>query len=292
MPEGPEVQTVLNTLQDKLNGAVISRVEIHHPKLPANLPPDEFARALQGQTICGFSRIGKYLILITTDYDWVIHLRMEGKFFVLDHKPDPREKHMHAMFELTDGRCLVYHDVRKFGRMYLYPKQENLRDLPVFDKVGPDALSPISPREFRNRLRKNRAIKINLLDQAVIAGIGNIYADEILFASRIHPETRAGDLSDDDLARILRNTKEILQEAIARKGTTIRSYTSSLGIEGEFQNRLRVHTKDGTLCPVCGSPIEKIKVGQRATYYCPECQKTAEGNSVTADPGYRTGIGQ
>lgn len=273
MPEGPEVQTVLNVLEQEIRGAEIREVEVRHPKLAANLPVAEFEQALRGQRIEGFSRIGKYLVLITTDYDWIIHLRMEGKFYVLPAKPDPAAKHMHALFELADGRCLVYHDVRKFGRMYLYPRQEDLRTLPVFAKVGPDAFSPVTVPEFRQRLKKNRAIKLNLLDQDVIAGIGNIYADEILFASRIHPQTPAKDLTDAQLADVLHNTREILAEAVRKKGTTIRSYTSSLGVQGEFQNQLRVHTKDGSSCPVCGHEIEKTKVGQRTTYFCPVCQK-------------------
>ena len=287
MPEGPEVQTVLNTLQDKIQGAVIAHVEIHHPKLAANMEPQVFEHLLEGQKIEGFSRIGKYLVLITQDYDWVIHLRMEGKFYVLDDKPDPRDKHMHALFELEDGRCLVYQDVRKFGRMYLFERQKNLRELPVFGKIGPDALGALSLEDFRKRLKKNRAIKINLLDQEVIAGIGNIYADEILFASRIHPETKAKDLSDEQLETILEQTHRILSEAVEKKGTTIRSYTSSLGVQGEYQNSLRVHTKDGQSCPVCGGPIEKIKVGQRTTYYCPKCQPVlpADKTSGTESTG-------
>lgn len=273
MPEGPEVQTVLNALDSKLRGARIAHVSVTHPKLAANMGVGEFEKALEGQTIREFSRIGKYLILVTDDYDWIIHLRMEGKFYVLDEHPDPKEKHMHALFDLEDGRCLVYRDVRKFGRMYLYPRTEDLRSLPVFARIGPDALGPIDVQTFRSRLKKKRAIKLNLLDQEVLAGIGNIYADEILFASHVHPETPAGHLDDEELETILDNTRKILTDAVVHKGTTIRSYTSSLGVEGEYQSRLGVHMKEGEPCPVCQTPIVKTKVGQRGTYLCPSCQK-------------------
>ena len=278
MPEGPEVQTVLNTLQDKLNGAVISRVEIHHPKLPANLPPDEFARALQGQTICGFSRIGKYLILITTDYDWVIHLRMEGKFFVLDHKPDPREKHMHAMFELADGRCLVYHDVRKFGRMYLHKKEEehpqgNWRSLPVFANVGKDALDPdLHASELYEKTKKRSVpLKNVLLDQSVIAGIGNIYADEILFEAGLSPFCKANHLDESDWQKILDATRRILNDASSCGGTTIRTFSYGNSHAGSYQDQLQIHGKEGE-CLRCHGKIVHTKVGQRGTWYCPQCQ--------------------
>ena len=270
MPEAPEVQTVLNVLARELTGKEVVKAEITHPKLAANMPVEEFEKKVTGQHFRHFSRIGKYLILETDDYDWIVHLRMEGKFYVQDElEPD---KHIHATFRLDDGRTLAYKDVRKFGRMYLFDKVDDVRKLPVFDHIGKDVLDDMNAQEFLEKLPKNKAVKTSLLDQSTIAGIGNIYADEILFSSRIHPETKGRDLSTEDAKRILDNTKRIMKEAIASKGTTIRSYTSSLGVKGEYQDQLQVHMKEGEPCPVCGQPIEKIKVNQRGTYLCPHCQ--------------------
>lgn len=276
MPEGPEVQTVVDTLAGQIKDVKIAHAAFFHPKLAANKEPEQFARCLEGQAIRRFSRIGKYLILETDAYDWIVHLRMEGKFYVLDEHPEPKDKHIHALFDLEDGRCLAYRDTRKFGRMYLYDKVSDPHTLPVFDKVGPDILHPFTDEEKKKLYRQfksGRAVKAILLDQAVIAGIGNIYADEILFASRIHPETKGKDLTEEEVDTLLSNARKILSDAIAHKGTTIRSYTSSLGVEGEYQDQLKVHQKEGEPCPVCQTPIEKRKVGQRSTYLCPHCQK-------------------
>lgn len=272
MPEAPEVQTVLNVLEKELKGHEVVSAEIFHPKLSASMPYEDMERKLMGQHFRKFSRIGKYLILETDDYDWIVHLRMEGKFYVLPEAPDPKDKHIHALFGLDDGRVLAYKDVRKFGRMYLYDKTDDVRSLPLFAKVGKDVLDPMSPRQFLASLPKKKAIKTSLLDQSVIAGIGNIYADEILFASGIHPETKGESLDLEDASRILDNTRKIMEDAIRHKGTTIRSYTSSLGVKGGYQGQLQVHRKEKEPCPVCGTPIEKIKVGQRSTYVCPQCQ--------------------
>lgn len=272
MPEAPEVQTVLNVLEKELTGRQITGASITHPRLSASMPFEDMEKKLTGQHFRKFSRLGKYLIIETDDYDWIVHLRMEGKFYVLPARPEPEDKHIHALFDLDDGRVLAYKDVRKFGRMYLYPRTDNVRSLPVFENIGTDVLEDITPESFLKKLPRKKAIKASLLDQSVLAGIGNIYADEILFASRIHPETPGSEITLEEAARILHNTRRIMKEAIARKGTTIRSYTSSLGVQGEYQGQLQVHRKENEPCPLCGTPIEKIKVAQRSTYLCPHCQ--------------------
>ena len=208
-----------------------------------------FVEDVTGQAIISMAGREKFLIINLENKNKIIlHLRMTGCLLVTPSDYQ-LEKHTHIIMQLSNGMELRFSDTCRFGRFWLIRNDEK-DTYSGIEKLGLAPLSAGYNAEYpQSRLEKRKkAIKECLLDQSVIAGIGNIYSDEILFASRIHPETRAGDLSDDDLARILRNTKEILQEAIARKGTTIRSYTSSLGIEGEFQNRLRVHTKDGTLC--------------------------------------------
>ncbi|MCI9040441.1 bifunctional DNA-formamidopyrimidine glycosylase/DNA-(apurinic or apyrimidinic site) lyase [Dubosiella newyorkensis] len=273
MPEAPEVQTVLSTLEHQIKGVKILKAKIYHEKLSANMEAETMCKSLKGQSIESFFRIGKYLGFETQDYDWICHLRMEGKFYLMDAIPEPKDKHIHAIFTLADGRYLCYHDTRKFGRMYLYPKTQDKASLPCFQKIGKDYLE-MSGHELYEKTRKiKREIKFVLLDQSIMAGIGNIYADEILFASRLDPRTPANHLDEHDCDEIVAQTKRILQGATRAGGTTIRSYTSSLGVSGRFQLELKAHKQEGKECPICKGTIEKIKVNQRSTYLCPHCQK-------------------
>ncbi len=274
MPEGPEVQVVVSTLEQQLTHARIQDVEIRMDKLIQNMEPEIFVQALKGQSFRRFYRIGKYLGFETDDYDWIAHLRMEGKFYIYKEKPDINS-HVHAVFYLEDGRILCYHDTRKFGRMALYPKAQHKRSLPIFTKIGPDFRDPsVDPLELYRRIHSsNRPLKAALLDQSILAGIGNIYADEICFACGLDPRSRCCRVSRKDCENIVQAMHEIMERAIAAGGTTIRSYTSSLGITGLFQLDLDVHGKKGQPCPVCQRPIDKIVVAQRGTYLCRHCQK-------------------
>lgn len=267
MPEAPEVQTVLSTLERQIKHVKIKKIEILYPKL---VERTDFASCLVGQSIQSFFRIGKYLGFETQEYDWIVHLRMEGKFYLLQEYPC--DKHIHAIFELEDGRYLCYHDTRKFGRMYLYDKARDKQSHPCFKNVGKDFLECDAEYVYEKMHTSSRPIKTALLDQSIIAGIGNIYADEIAFSCQLHPQTPCTALTKKDCENICFHTKRILNGAIRYGGTTIRSYTSSLGVSGRFQLHLKVHQKENEPCPVCGCLIEKIKVGQRSTYLCPNCQ--------------------
>lgn len=271
MPEAPEVQTVLSTLERQIKNIKITHVEIKYERLIDTMDASEFSKNLVGQSIQSFFRIGKYLGFITENYDWIIHLRMEGKFYLLEEYPE--DKHIHAIFTLDDGRYLCYHDTRKFGRMYLYEKIDKKHDHSCFKHVGRDFLDCDAHYVYEKMHNSNRAVKMALLDQSIIAGIGNIYADEIAFACRLHPETPCTELTMEDYENIVFHTKRILNGAIRYGGTTIRSYTSSLGVTGRFQLKLKVHRRENETCFVCGTKIERIKVGQRSTYLCPNCQK-------------------
>lgn len=277
MPESPEVQNVLNSLKKELKGHKIIKASITHPKLASGMDPEKFAQSLEGETFRGFERYGKYLIFVMDDLDWISHLRMEGKFIFCD--PDLEDakvsKHIHAVFELDDGRKLCYYDTRKFGRMQMYPKAEDFHTLPVFKKLGIDALDEKLNGEYLKKQFSKRKIPVKtaLLDQHIIAGIGNIYADEILFASKIHPETPANELTLQQCSSIARNTREILKNAIESGGTTIRTFSYGNHQQGSYQNQLKVHDREGESCRVCQSPVEMIKIGGRSTYLCPECQK-------------------
>lgn len=272
MPEGPEVEVVVRTLRKQIQYQTITDVKIFYPKLieKTSYPFEK----IQGQTLLQFNRIGKYLIFTLNDYQWVCHLRMEGKFYIYKQLPTSL-KHIHMILTLCDGRKLCYHDTRKFGRMGLYPIEKNLYDLPPLIQVGYDFTDPklTSVYLYHALHHSKRSLKAALLDQSIIAGIGNIYADEICFACRLDPRSRCMKISKKDCDNIIYYTRFILKKAIESGGTTIRDYTSSLGVTGRFQLHLKVHGRAGKACLRCGHTIEKIKVAQRGTYLCRHCQK-------------------
>ena len=272
MPEIAEVETVRNTLKNMILNKEIKGVNALYPKMiDSNL--EEFKSILPGKKFIDIKRNGKWLIFDLGDYYLLSHLRMEGKYFVKNHDEEIN-KHEHVIFEFTDGTELRYQDTRKFGRMYLY-KTEELYDHKPLNELGLEPWDDhLSPSYLLNKYKKKRLpIKSVLLDQSIITGIGNIYADEILFLSHLNPLTPCMDLTQTDCENIIQNTQNVLERAIQMGGTTIRSYESSQGVHGLFQNELFVHGKEGENCPECGSEIVKIKVGGRGTYYCKKCQK-------------------
>lgn len=265
MPELAEVYTVKEVLKKKILKRKIKKIDILYPKIIEN-DIKEFQNKLVGQSFIDIKQRAKYLVFETEDYFLISHLRMEGKYFVKDIK-DSYEKHDHIIFILDDA-LLIYNDTRKFGRMKLINKDEYDA---YFAHIGPDANSDVKPEYLYNKIKdKKIPIKGLLLDQSIIAGLGNIYVDEVLYESKIAPESLGMNLSIEDCRNILKAAKEILSKAIKYKGTTIRSYTSSLGVIGGYQNYLKVHTKD--VCP-CGNKITKVKVAGRTSYYCNKCQK-------------------
>lgn len=273
MPEKPEVITVTKKLEKKLLGHTITDVKVYYNSIIDYPSVEEFIKRIKNQTMNSFSTRGKWIV-IELDRDYLlVHLRMEGKFFFRE-KDVPLEKHHHVVFTIDDNEELHFQDVRKFGKMKLIPK-EKINDLPPFTELGLEPWDKnLTPKYLKEKLlRKNLPIKTVLLDQSIITGIGNIYDDEILFLSRINPLTKAKDLTLEELSKIIDNTIITLDKAIKEGGTTIRNYTSEEGVSGLFQNHLYVHTKVGQPCPVCETVIEKIKVGGRGTYYCPNCQK-------------------
>ena len=203
------------------------------------------------------------------DYYLLSHLRMEGKYFIRNNG-DERNKHEHIIILFDDNTELRYHDTRKFGKMYLIEKDKVYKEKPLKD-LGKEPWDKTLTKEYLKEKLNKKPIKTELLDQTIIVGIGNIYADEILFLSKIYPETPGNQLKDEELENIIKYTKTTLEKAIELGGTTVKSYTSSEGVHGRFQNELLVHTKEE--CPNCKTKIEKITVGGRGTYYCPKCQK-------------------
>lgn len=272
MPELPEVETVVQTLKAQLGHATFTHVDVLWDNIIAQ-DLEEFKTLIQNQTIQNYGRKGKYLLFELDDYMLIAHLRMEGKFYI-QMPEEPINKHIHVIFHLKDGRELRYHDTRKFGRMSIRPKRQDL-NYEELANTGPDALDEnVTSLELYHKWHQKRIrLKHMLLDQRFLAGIGNIYADEICFSCQLHPATLVTHLSKKDFENICFHTRRILKGAVQAGGTTIRSYTSSLGVHGRFQLELKVHQKVHQPCICCQTPIKKIQLEGRGTYFCPTCQK-------------------
>ena len=272
MPEIAEVETVRNTLKNMILNKKIKSVNVIYPKMLES-DVEEFKKLLPGRKFIDIKRIGKWLIFDLGEYYLLSHLRMEGKFFVKNSEEEIN-KHEHIIITFTDGTDLRYHDTRKFGRMNLI-KKEDLNSTEAIKKQGIEPINDELTKEYLydKISKKHLPMKTILLDQTIIAGLGNIYADEVLFASQINPLKKGVDVTMYECERIRKSSKKIIEEAIKYGGTTIKSYTSSLGVTGRFQQFLQVHKKEGEPCNVCGASIERIKVGGRSTYFCPKCQK-------------------
>ena len=271
MPELPEVETVKETLKKLILNKKIIDVNINYPNIIEKPSKEEFIKKIKNQTILDIKRRGKWLLFELNDYYLLSHLRMEGKYYIKD-KNDEVTPHQHIIFKLDDGKELRYNDTRKFGRMYLLDKDKAFLEKPL-NELGKEPWDKDLNIDYLKDKYKNKKLPIKtvLLDQSIIVGIGNIYVDEVLFLSKINPYKKTNELNDDELDNIILNTKKILEKAIEYGGTTIKSYTSSEGVHGRFQNELLVHTKE--YCPNCNKKITKVRINGRGTYYCEDCQK-------------------
>ena len=276
MPELPEVENVRNTLKYLVVGKEIIEINIFYPKIITG-DYDEFINAIKGQKIVDIKRTGKYLIFILESTAFLSHLRMEGKYRYLPgndvdevEKEDiSRNKHDHLGFGFSDGSHLYYNDVRKFGRLQLI-NRENYQKLPPLNQLGPEPWEANASDLYLEIHRSNLPIKSILLDQTIIAGIGNIYANEICFEMGLNPHTPGSKLSKKRIVELIEVSMDILERSIQAGGTTIHSF-SNVGISGDYQQKLKVHGKKN--CPVCRDEIYKEKVKGRGTYYCKICQK-------------------
>ena len=273
MPELPEVETVKETLRNLVLHKRIKNVIVFYPNIIANPALKEFMEEIKGEVICDIQRRGKWLIFELNNYYLLSHLRMEGKYIIRKNK-DEYEKHEHVIFSFDDNTELRYKDTRKFGRMHLV-KKEDIKDYKIMQEIGYEPWDSNLTGQYLLEKYKNRKlpIKTALLDQSIIAGIGNIYADEILFLCHINPLKECGKINREEAMNIILYTKKILEKAIESGGTTIRSYESGEGVHGRFQQELLIHNKAHSLCPTCSAEIMKTTVGGRGTYYCPICQK-------------------
>ena len=272
MPELPEVETVRKALKKKLLNKRIIDVEVFYPKIVEYPSLEEFKETLIGKKIVDITRYGKWLIFDLDEYYLLSHLRMEGKY-IYRKKGDPIEKHQHVSIIFDDNLDLRYQDVRKFGKMFLVKKEDLYTKTPL-SKLGLEPWDNKLDTNYLDSKYKNKKLPIKtvLLDQSIITGIGNIYADEILFLSKINPHREASKITKKEKEEIIKNTKLVLEEAIEKGGTTIRSYTSEEGVTGLFQNDLRVHKRENEKCYKCGTIIKRDKINGRSSYYCPKCQ--------------------
>jgi formamidopyrimidine-DNA glycosylase len=273
MPELPEVQTVLATLQPRLLGLRIEQVEVFLEKIIKAPHPQEFVALLRGRSITGLRRRGKYLLLeLDGSHLLAVHLRMTGRL-VYSSPDTPRDKHVHLVFYLNNGDELRFQDMRQFGTMNLMPVASFEAFCSQKD-LGPDALDPALTGDlFEKRFQGRRGqIKKLLLDQSPVAGIGNIYANEILWRVRIHPERTITSLTPVDMEGLYRAMRSVLEEAVAGRGTTLRDYVDGEGNPGNFQSQLAVHGREGEPCPKCGKEIIRLKTGGRSSFVCPGCQ--------------------
>ena len=273
MPELPEVETVKNILEPAIKNKTIDYIDVFYDRL---IQSDllEFKNKLKNKTILSLSRYGKYLFLHLSDELVIItHLRMEGKFRTATDRINARLKHTSMIFYFKDGTSLAFDDTRKFGLMYLSNENE-YKDVPMIKKLGIEA-NKVKESDLivlYQKFNKKKPIKELLLDQTILCGIGNIYADEICYLSNISPFTSGKELSRQNIDCIVKNAKIVLEKAIKLGGSTIRSFHPSIGVDGRFQEELFCYGKQGQKCPNCGTTFHKEFLGGRGTTFCPNCQ--------------------
>lgn len=275
MPELPEVETIRQSLLPVVLDKPLQTIKVNYERILQHISPGEFRRQLLGKSFLDLKRRGKYLIfLLDGDLELVTHLRMTGKLIYYSDQNIALAKHTSVIFNFKSGESLRFEDVRKFGTMNLVSAgdYEQIRGL---YSLGVEPLSDEFNLDFFRHLAKDRVVKIKglLLEQSSIAGLGNIYADESLFMSGIHPERPANSLTEAELKKLYLAIKEVLQEAILGQGTTFSDYRTGYGMEGSFQNKLQIYGKKGEKCPRCGVDLEHKKVVGRTSHYCPSCQR-------------------
>lgn len=269
MPELPEVETVVRVLRPQLIGRFITSFRCQWPRHIDRPGIEAFHRQIIGQHIHDLSRRGKYILFTLNEPDiLIIHLRMSGHLAVVNADL-PEDKHDHTIFSLDNGKELRFRDTRKFGRVYLVSDH-----LEVLGNLGPEPLeSTFTAKRLQQMLAgRKRILKPLLLDQTVIAGIGNIYADEALFQANLLPTRQAGTLSYKEIAALQAGIQEVLRQGIAREGASISTYIKPDGEKGDMQNAVQVFRRTGQRCYRCGGTIQRIILGGRSTHFCPDCQ--------------------
>jgi formamidopyrimidine-DNA glycosylase len=274
MPELPEVETYIRDLTPLLHGRQVASAQVRWPRTIAAPEPDTFVQRISGQRFVNFGRRAKYMLLSMDSGDTlIVHLRMTGHLLLQPGNIEP-DAHTHVVLGLDDGRQLHFQDARKFGRIWLTSDPAS-----VLARLGPEPLdASFLPETLGRKIAGRKApIKNLLLDQTILAGVGNIYADEALHLAGIHPARPGGGLTAEELARLHRAIQDILGAALGSGGSSlgnsnVQNYVRPGGEPGAFQTNHRVYQRTGQPCLRCGSPIERLVIGQRSAHFCPTCQ--------------------
>jgi formamidopyrimidine-DNA glycosylase len=281
MPELPEVETVRRGLLPAMEGKRIVRVETRRKDLRFPFPAN-FNQRLEGARVKAVGRRAKYLVgELSTGEALIMHLGMTGRFTVAGKRPGrfareegASDKHDHVVFDMEGGRRITFNDARRFGLMDLWPANK-IETYPAFDGLGPEPVSnSFSAAYLEEAFEDKKApVKAALLDQKVVAGLGNIYVCEALFRARISPSRLAGSIRRERLDRLAAAVREVIEEAIAAGGSTISDFASASGELGYFQHRFRVYDREGKPCPACRKPIRRLVQSGRSSFYCGTCQR-------------------
>jgi formamidopyrimidine-DNA glycosylase len=274
MPELPEVETIAADLRPHLVGRRIVEVESLSPVLVRHPDAELFKAGLRGRRVDSLTRRGKYILFGLDSRElFVVHLGMTGQLRYLAPET-PLEPHTHLVLRLDDGNQLRYRDVRRFGRL-LFGTEDELLSARRLPKLGPEPIDPdFTADELYRRLRGRRApLKAMLLDQAVVAGVGNIYADESLYRARLRPDRPAGRLSKRSAGRLHGALREALELAISNRGSSVDDYRDGWGEKGRQQEELLVYGRGGQPCPNCGRPLALVRLAGRSTVFCRHCQR-------------------
>ena len=285
MPELPEVETVRRGLVERVLHRQIHECVIHYLPIAHGLTSEQWTAMLRGHTIDRIDRVGKFLLVYVGPHLIVSHLRMEGKYFVgplgSSHPsvqfgwPNFHSRHAHLGIRFTDDTILIYHDTRKFGRLHLYPNYDG-SPLKELSGLGIEPIRNLPTDYLYNQVHhSNRTLKQLLLDQTILLGLGNIYADETCHVARVYPFLKGSQLTKPMCKRIEIAARHVLNEAIAAGGTTIRTFEPAHYVDGLFDRPTLVYGNEGQPCRTCGTPIRRnMRIG-RSTYWCPQCQKRA-----------------
>jgi formamidopyrimidine-DNA glycosylase len=290
MPELPEVESTARSLRPRLVGRRVRCVGgVDWPRMLPNTAQDELRAVLTGLAVSTVDRRGKYLLIGFEHDRWLaIHRKMSGNL-LLRPAETAAEPHTHLEIGLDDGRLLRFVDARKFGRVYLFGSRGEL-DAFIAARLGPEPLTDLSAASLTTLLRGRRGrIKSLLLDQAFLAGVGNLYADEALWEARVHPLRAADSLSSREIARLALAIQHVLMLGIERRGTSFSTYRDADDSRGENQDHLSVYGREGQPCPRCGTRIRRIVIGMRSAYFCPHCQRATVRRPATSGTASRSG---
>ncbi|WKZ36724.1 MAG: DNA-formamidopyrimidine glycosylase [Anaerolineales bacterium] len=264
MPELPEVETIARAIEPQITGRTIVSADVFWARTLAVPSVKKFKDQVKGQRIMGVSRRAKYLVLQLQDYNLLVHLRMSGDIIIRQGKTKP-EKHDRLLLNFSNSRQLAFNDTRKFGRVWLTDQPET-----ILGRLGPEPLEKgFTPQWlYENLSSRKRQLKPLLLDQTFLAGLGNIYTDECLHIAKLHPLALSNAVTKRQAGALHEAIRSVLREGIRRNGASIDWVYRG----GDYQNHFRVYDREGSPCPVCGTEIKKVIVGQRGTHICPKCQ--------------------